>query len=253
MLLALDIGNTQISFGLFDGSTLRHHWRAETKASRTADEYASLLFPLLDHAGIGIESLTAVALCSVVPAADFSVKRFSKLYLKHEAFVVDAKAPGLRLNVDFPSEVGADRLANAAYATHHLKLPAVVVDIGTATTFDVVGEGGVYEGGIILPGMRVAVEALGLRTSKLPVVDLSFPPNVIGKNTISCIQSGILYGYVELIDGLLRRLEKELDRPTIVLTGGMGGLLRDRLAHKAEYLPNLTLEGIELLYRRARH
>lgn len=249
MLLAIDLGNTQTSFGIFADGRLKHHWRAETKASRTEDEHLSLLFPLLEHAGIKPSSLTAVALCSVVPSADYALESFSKKYLGKSAFKINHGIKGCKLNVDMPSEVGADRLANAAYAAKHLKLPAIVVDLGTATTFDVVTEGAVYEGGVILPGPKVAVEALGSKTAKLSVVDLKFPPSVIGKNTATCIQAGVLYGYVDLIDGLLDRTQKALKKDaTIVLTGGLANFLHDKLRHKTELLPNLTLDGIQILY-----
>lgn len=249
MLLAIDLGNTQTSFGIFESGQLKHHWRAETKPSRTEDEYLCLLFPLLQNAGLTPESIGAVALCSVVPSADDALESFSKKYLRRKVFKITHEVKGCRLNVDFPAEVGADRLANANYAAKHLPLPAIVVDMGTATTFDVVTEGAVYEGGVILPGPKVSVEALGSKTAKLSAVALQFPSSVIGKNTATCIQAGVLYGYVDLIDGLLARTEKALGKPaTIVLTGGLSPLLHDKLSHTTRLLPDLTLEGIEILF-----
>ena len=206
MLLVVDIGNSETSFGLFKNGKLQHHWRAETYVARTADEYAALLFPLLQNAGVSAEHWEGIALCSVVPAAEMALEDFCETYLKQRPFKVQSSVRlGFSINVDSPAEVGADRLANAAYAVRHLKLPAIVVDFGTATTFDVVSSGKVYEGGVILPGVRIAVEALSLKTSKLPLIDLKFPPSVIGKNTIDCIRGGILYGYCDSIDGLLER------------------------------------------------
>jgi len=252
VLLAVDIGNTQTSFGVFDEGRLIGHWRAETKPSRTADEYGALLFPLMQHAGLGGVAWSGIALCSVVPPAEYSFELFCKNYLRQLPFRVNVDLDlGFTLNVQYPREVGADRLANAAYASAHLELPAIVVDFGTATTFDVISKEKVYEGGVILPGVRIALEALAGRTSKLTRVDLEFPQSVIGKNTTECIQSGILYGYCDLIDGLLSRASTEVTgRATIVLTGGLASLFQNRLKTASIYLPNLTLEGIELLYRR---
>lgn len=250
MLLAVDIGNSHTSFGVFEGSRLLHEWRAETKSSRTADEYASLLFPLFDHAKIRPETWQ-VSVCSVVPSANAALGVFSRVYLKADPFFVSWQSEtGCRLGIDFPEEVGADRLANAAYAASHLELPAVVVDLGTATTFDVISKDRVYSGGAILPGVRLAVEALGTKTSKLPIIELKMPDKVIGTNTIDCIRSGVLLGYCALIDGLLDRIEKELGtRFETALTGGFSELLHPGLKRRGKLLPRLTLEGTEILYR----
>jgi len=252
LLLALDIGNTQTSFGIFEESKLQHHWRAETKAPRTADEYAALLFPLLDHVGLKGVLWKGVAVASVVPPANHPFTQFARDYLRVEPFMINSGIDlGFRTNVDVPAEVGADRLANAAYAVKHLRLPAVVVDIGTTTNFDVVSEGGVYEGGAIIPGVRMGVESLGTRTAKLPIIDLQFPKSVVGKNTVECIRVGILLGYCVLIDGLLNRLHAELGKPyEVVLTGGLASMLQPHLKNKSCLLPNLTLDGVELLYAR---
>ncbi len=251
MLLAIDVGNSQTSYGLFRNETLLHHWRAVTQASRTADEHAAFLFPLLQQAVIPSSSIHHVALCSVVPNADYAHLVFARDYLKLPLFKIHSGIPfGCRLNVDTPGEVGADRLANAAYAVKYLKLPAIVIDLGTATTFDVISEGPSYEGGVIVPGLQMAVEALGVRTAKLPIVDLKFPQRVIAKSTIECIQSGVLYGYCDLIDGLIDRTLKELGKGgDIVLTGGVAPLLHKHLRTSTKLLPNLTLEGMFLIHK----
>lgn len=250
MLLAVDIGNTQTSFGVFENSQLKFHWRAETKHSRTSDEYGALLFPLMARAGLKESDWEGVVLCSVVPPAERSFEAFCQNYWDLEPFKIDYQLKlGFGIRVDVPAEVGADRLANAAYAAKHFTLPAIVVDFGTATTFDVVSKDSHYEGGVILPGVRIALEALSSRTSKLPLVEMGFPSSVIGKNTVQCIQAGILYGYCDMIDGLLVRTASELGAtPEIALTGGYGALLQPRLKAKAKLLPNLTLDGIELIY-----
>lgn len=252
MLLVVDVGNSQTSFGILEYQTWRHHWRVETKASQTADEYASFLFPLLDRAGLGRQTFEGIAICSVVPAVEDALESFCQDYFHLLPFKVHGGLElGFQLNVHTPGEVGADRLANAAYAVEKMKLPAIVVDFGTATTFDVVSADRVYQGGIILPGVRLGVQSLSAKTAKLPSIDLKFPRSVIGKSTVECIQSGILYGYCDLIDGLLTRLEKELGDPAeVALTGGLAFLFHGRLTHAAKFLPNLTLEGIELLFRR---
>lgn len=250
MLLAVDMGNSQTSFGIISENKFLYHWRAETKISRTAEEFAALLFPLLDHAGLRNVSWKAIVLCSVVPPAEHAFEQFCKHYLNQKVFKIHSElALGFGMGVSFPKEVGADRLANAAYAIRFLKLPSVVVDFGTATTFDVVSAKGIYEGGAILPGVRISIEALSSRTSKLPWVDLDFPQSVIGKNTAQCIQSGVLYGYCDMIDGLLTRVSKELgSNLDVALTGGLAFLFHERLKTETKLLPNLTLEGILALY-----
>jgi type III pantothenate kinase len=250
VLLALDIGNSQTSFGVFDGRKLLHHWRAETKVSRTSDEYAALLFPLLDHVGLKQGRWESVVVCSVVPSAEQSFEQFCQDYLKISPFKIHSRMDlGLVLNVEVPGEVGADRLANAAYASRRLQLPAIVVDLGTATTFDVVSKEKVYEGGIILPGVRMGAEALSHKTSKLPLVDIQFPASIIGKSTVECLRSGILFGYCEMMDGLLERLVHEVGQPCdVALTGGLSAMFHQRLRTRTKLLPDLTLEGAVLLY-----
>jgi type III pantothenate kinase len=250
MLLVLDIGNSQTSYGIFKKDKLLHHWRAETKISRTADEYAAFLFPLLDNAGLSKTDWEGIAICSVVPPVEENFEIFCETYLKRKPFKISSTIKlGFGLNVEVPQEVGADRLANCAYAIKHMKLPALVVDLGTATTFDVISTTPAFEGGIILPGVRMGAESLSRKTSLLPIVDVKFPPSVIGKNTITCIQSGVLFGYCDAIDGLLKRLLKELPGAEIALTGGVAPLFIENLSVKAKYLPNLTLEGTEILFR----
>lgn len=250
-MLAVDIGNTQSSFGVFEQSKLRYHWRGQTKGRGTSDEWASFFLPLLEHHRIQRTDFEAIALCSVVPTVDWAFETFCLDYFHIRPFWVH---PGIklsyRLGVDTPQEVGADRLANTEYAVCRMELPAVVIDMGTATTFDVVSREKVYGGGIILPGVTMGIEALGTQTSKLPLVELSFPKQVIGRNTIDCIRSGILYGYCDLIDGLIDRVNAEIGRPvSLALTGGVASLFHDRLRHKTQLIPDLTLEGIRLLHQ----
>lgn len=251
MLLAVDVGNTQTSYGVFKDSKLVHHWRGETKAVRSVDEYASFLIPLFQNVGVSFKDFEGVVICSVVPSCNFNLKKFAETYIEKEPFFIShANRSSFSMGVDTPAEVGADRLANTAYAVKHLSLPAIVVDLGTATTFDVITKDKVYQGGIILPGISMGAEGLSRKTSLLPLVDTDFPNSVIGKNTVTCIQSGILFGYCDAIDGLLQRIQNELKSPCeIVLTGGIAPLIHRHLRASTQFLPNLTLEGTEILYR----
>ncbi len=254
MLLVMDVGNTQTSYGVFEKSKLVYHWRGETKPVRTVDEYAGFLFPLLSYSKILAEQVEGIAISSVVPSCNFNLKKFCEVYLgKEPFFVTHLSRASFSISVDNPTEVGADRLANTAYAVKNLELPAIVVDLGTATTFDVVSEKKAFEGGIILPGIAMGAESLSRKTSLLPLVPTDFPKKVIGKNTVNCIQSGILFGYCDAIDGLLERLQSEMGkRCQIALTGGMAPLIHPHLKNRTQILPNLTLEGIEILYQENR-
>ncbi|MBY0370030.1 type III pantothenate kinase [bacterium] len=251
MLLAVDIGNTQTSLGAFEGEQLLFHWRIETRSSRTADEYASLLFPLFAQRGLSGESWKGIALCSVVPSVDGQFMDFCRRYLGQDPVRIHSALPlGFSMNLATPHEVGADRLVNVAYAIRKLPLPCIVVDFGTATTFDFISEDLVYQGGAIVPGLWMGAEGLGGKTAKLPVIDLAFPASVIGKSTVECIQSGLLYGYCALIDGMLSRIESECGKPChVALTGGLSSLFAGRLEHECQILPDLTLEGIRILYQ----
>ncbi|MEZ4750571.1 MAG: type III pantothenate kinase [Bdellovibrionota bacterium] len=249
MFLALDIGNSETTIGVFDEAALVAQWRLETGAARSADQIAAFLYPLFQHHKIE-GPWTGMAICSVVPTARRGLKEFATRYLKLEAFEVTPKVRlPFALNVHEPDTVGADRLANAAYAAAHLTLPAIIVDCGTATTLDVVTAEGGYEGGVILPGVGLSFESLSRKTSQLSLVESEFPKRVIGKSTKECIQAGILFGYCDQINGLLRRTQEEIGVPcTTVLTGGYASIFEGRIEN-AKVSPTLTLEGIQLLYQ----
>lgn len=251
MLLAVDIGNSQTSFGVFSGNQLLHHFRAQTQLFKTSDQVASFLLPLFAHHQIGLLDFEGVAICAVVPPMEEVVAQFSQNYLQQDPFKVSAKScVGFTLNVENPSEVGADRIANSAYAVQNLSLPAVVIDLGTATTLDVVTDDKQYQGGVILPGVSMGIESLSRKTSLLPLVDKVFPEKVIGKNTMTCIQSGTVLGYCDLLDGLLTRIQAELKQEvSVTLTGGIAPLFRQKLKTPHDYFPHLTLEGTLLLYQ----
>lgn len=251
MLLALDIGNSQTSFGIFLGEKLLHHFRAQTQVLRTPDQVAAFLLPLFQHFHLNINELKGVAICSVVPPVEEVLVQFCRDYFKKDPFKVTAQScKGFSLNVETPSEVGADRIANSAYASYKLRLPAVVIDLGTATTLDVITKDKCYQGGVILPGVSMGIESLSSKTSLLPLADLIFPEKVIGKNTMTCIQSGVLWGYCDVLDGLLKRISDELkSEVSVTITGGVAPLFIQKLKIPHVFLPHLTLEGTLLLYQ----
>ncbi len=252
LLLCLDIGNTHVVIGGYDGETLLHHWRVQTEHERTEDEYAVTLLSLLSFAGVQPEDIRAVALCSVVPPLTSTFITIAEKFLGLTPFVIDAtKDTGVQIRVDNPAEVGADRIANTAAVVHRYGGPACVVDFGTATTFDLVSREGAFIGGAIAPGLGVAADALVRRTAKLPRVALEPPPSPIGTNTVHAMQSGIIWGYVGLMEGLIRRFADILGADMkVIATGGWA----DKMARLSPYIqhvdPWLTLEGIRLIYER---
>lgn len=253
MLLAVDIGNSQTTIGLVKDGAIEKDWRLETSAFRTSDEYASLLLPLLQHAGYYEPGWNAVGLCSVVPSASRSFSSFCDKYFGMKPLQIHNGLDfGLTsVNVHFPQEVGADRLVNSAYAVKYLELPAIVVDFGTATTLDVIGTERSYEGGVIIPGVELGLKALAHGTAKLTAVEIKAPPSVIGKNTPECIQSGLVYGYAEMLTGLIRRTEAELGQSaSVVLTGGIAPLYDKHIALPHSHVPHLTLLGIETIHQK---
>jgi type III pantothenate kinase len=262
MLLAIDIGNTNIVIGLYDNDPrtevgpprlgLRRHWRLDTRVSRTGDEYAavfSALFALARHA---LTDVTAVIVSSVVPPALAPVERFCRDHLGREPMVV---GPGIKTGISIlyenPREVGADRIVNAVAAHARWPQGAIVVDFGTATTFDVVTPKGEYAGGIIAPGLTVSADALYSRTAKLPRVEITRPRSAIGKNTVASIQSGLVFGYAGLVDSLVKRIRDEIDfAPRIVATGGLAPLVAAETSTIDECDDMLTLDGLRLIYAR---
>jgi type III pantothenate kinase len=262
MLLAIDIGNTNIVLGLYETRTagaeprmgLRSHWRLDTRTSRTGDEYAALLIPLFSLAGHVLGDVSAVIVSSVVPPALSPVERFCRDHLGREPLIV---GPGIKTGIailyENPREVGADRIVNAVAAHARWSQGAIVVDFGTATTFDVVTPKGEYAGGIIAPGLTVSADALYSRTAKLPRVEIARPRTAIGKNTVASIQSGLIFGYAGLVDALVTRIRAEIDfSPRIVATGGLATLVAGETSTIEECDDMLTLDGLRLLYDRNR-
>ena len=250
MLLAIDIGNTNIILGVFEGEELRATWRMATGIDRTTDEYTALLLNLLQQQGLGTPDIKEVALCSVVPPLTATFEQLFQQYFHIPPLVVGAGVKtGVRIRMDNPKEVGADRIANAAAAHHLYSGPIIIVDLGTATTFDTVSKEGDYLGGAIAPGISTASEALFIRAAALPRVELVPPKHTIGTNTIAAMQSGIVFGYVGLIEGMVARIQQELGEKTkVVATGGYAELIAKETAVIDVVNLNLTLIGLRLIY-----
>ncbi len=250
MFLAIDIGNTNITLGIYKGETLGPRWRLSTVHERMPDEYGLQLVGLFDHAGLKLDDVTAVAMASVVPPLTGTWAQMCRAYLKREPLVVDAGVKtGVRILIDEPRQVGADRIVDVAAAHKLYGGPACIVDFGTATTFDAVSADGDYLGGAIAPGIGIAADALFHRASKLPRVDLVRPPSAIGKNTVHAMQSGLLFGYVGLVEGLVARFRAQLGPAMKVIgTGGLAELLAKETDAIQIVAPWLTLDGLRMIY-----
>lgn len=253
MLFVIDVGNTNTVLGCLVGNEVPHHWRIST-TPRTTDELGLLLLSLLRHDGIAESDLEGVIVSCVVPSVLYAIEKASRRYLKHEPMVVGRGIKtGMRVRTDNPREVGADRIVNAVAAFEEHGGPLVVVDFGTATTFDCVTAEGDYVGGAIAPGIGISADALFQRTAMLPRVELDRPVKAIGTNTVSSMQSGIYWGYVGLVDGLARRCKEELGgQVRCVATGGLSNLVGRACAEIDLVDEHLTLKGLRLLWERNR-
>jgi len=250
MLLAVDIGNTDIAFGVFDGEELRATSHMATIIHRRADEYAALLLNLLPHQDLKTTDIKEVALCSVVPPLIAPFRELFQRYFHISPLVVEPGIKtGVRICMDNPREVGADRIVNAAAAHHLYGGPIIITDFGTATTFDTVSKEGDYLGGAIAPGIVIAAEALFTQAAMLPRVELARPEHVIGTSTIAAMQSGIIFGYVGLIEGMVARIQRELgEKAKVIATGGYAELIAKETSTIDIVNPNLTLLGLRLIY-----
>ncbi len=256
MLLAINANNTNTVFSVWDGEALKGAWRAATDARRTADEYVVWLDHLLGLEGLARRDLDGVIVASVVPEANFNLLTLCRRYCNSEPLLVGE--PGVVLGakalVDRPEEVGADRLVNTVAAHDRFKGPLVVVDFGTATTFDVVDKDGNYCGGVIAPGINLSLTALHMAAAKLPSVTIQRTDRVIGKHTVACMQSGLFWGYIGLVEGLVTRIKQEFGAPmAVVATGGLAPLFNGATAVIEHTDPNLTLWGLRLIYERNRN
>ncbi len=253
MLLAVDIGNTNVVIGLFAGTHLRTRWRLTTARHRMPDEWWVQLVTLSQSEGLCLDAVEAIAIASVVPSLTAVFSELALQRLQREPFVVNgALDVGLALQVDYPAEVGADRICNALAAVEAYGAPVIVVDFGTGTTFDVVDPTGAYVGGAIAPGIVVAFEALTQRAARLYTVALEAPTRTIGRNTRESLQAGTVIGYAELVRGLIRRIQEELGQPApVIATGGLAPLVAPLVPEFRAIEPDLTLHGLRLAYERA--
>lgn len=254
MILTVDVGNTNIVMGVFDGDKLVVNWRISTHHHRTADEYGMLLNNLFSHVQIDLHRIDGTIISSVVPSAVLPLEKMAHKYLHLKPLII---GPGIRtgmnIHYDNPREVGADRIVNGVAAYERYGGPLIVVDFGTATTFDVISAKGDYMGGVIAPGIGIATEALFQRAAKLPRVEMIKPRQVIGKNTISSMQSGIFYGFVGQVDGIINRIKQEVGQEILVVaTGGLAELIYGESQQIEKINLLLTLEGLRIIYERNR-
>ena len=255
MLLAIDLGNTNTVFGVYEGDKLVMHWRLSTQKERTVDEYGILLRNLFALEKIDAKRIRRVIIASVVPPLDPVLNEMVSAYFSVKATFVTHKNAGIPVLYDDPREVGADRIVNAVAVLHKYGKPAIVVDFGTATTFDAITSDGEYRGGVIAPGIVISAQALYEHAAKLPRIEIQKPPNVIGTSATTSMQSGLFYGYVALVDGVITRMKRELGSSTRVIgTGGQAPFISQETKLIEAVDPNLTLDGLQLVASRlSRH
>jgi len=249
MLLVLDVGNTNTTLGVYDGEALTHSWRLNSERQRTVDEYGIMCRTLLQLAGLDSSAIDSIAISSVVPPLDFTLYKMSEVYFHIDPLFVNATNAGMPVLYDDPQEVGADRIVNEVAALSKYGGPCVVVDFGTATTFDAISRDGEYMGGIIYPGIQISADALFQRAARLRNTEIRRPDKLIGTNPAASIQSGLYYGNVAVVDGVLKRMVEELGADTrVIATGGLAPLI----ARGSELIetvdPNITLEGLRIIH-----
>lgn len=252
MLLAVDVGNTEIVLGVFQGDDLRHTWRLSTRAESTSDELALQLAGLLEHRDLELRrDVTGMCVASVVPDLTGALREMAEGYLSFRpVFVGPGTRTGVPILTDNPREVGADRVVNALAAFRRFGGPSIVVDFGTSTNFDVISTKGEFVGGVIGPGIQVSAASLVSRTARLPRVELTAPPSVIGTNTVECIQSALVFGTAEMVDGIVGRIRAEIGEATTIATGGLAPVVIPHCRTIQHHEPWLTLEGLRLVHER---
>jgi type III pantothenate kinase len=252
MLLAIEQGNTNTLFAIHDGNEWTAQWRSSTESSRTADEYAVWLMQLVHLQGLTLDSFKACIISSVVPQSIFNLRNLSRRYLKVEPLVIGDNAElGVEVRIEKPSEAGADRLVNAVGGFMSYGGPLIIIDSGTATTFDVVGADGAFEGGVIAPGVNLSMQALHTAAAKLPRVAIQRPDRIIGKDTVGAMQAGVFWGYIGLIEGLISRIKEEYGQPMkVVATGGVVSLFEGATDAIDIFDGDLTIRGMLEIYRR---
>ncbi|WP_088105915.1 type III pantothenate kinase [Halalkalibacter urbisdiaboli] len=252
MILVVDVGNTNIVFGVYEGKELLHHWRIATSRQKTEDEYAMTLKAFFDHEGLTLNMIEGIIISSVVPPIMFSLEQMCKKYFHIQPMII---GPGIKtgLNIKYenPREVGADRIVNAVAAIQLYGSPLIIVDFGTATTYCYVNEEQQYLGGAIAPGISISTEALYTRASKLPRIEIAKPSQIVGKNTVHAMQAGIFYGYVGQVDGIVNRLKEQAKtNPTVIATGGLATLIAEETTSIDVVDRFLTLKGLQMIYEK---
>jgi type III pantothenate kinase len=255
MLLAIEQGNTNTLFAIHDGREWIAQWRASTESSRTADEYAVWLMQLVQLQGLSLDDFKACIISSVVPQSIFNLRNLSRRYLKVEPLVIGDNAElGIEVRIEKPSEAGADRLVNAIGGFMSYGGPLIIIDSGTATTFDVVGADGAFEGGVIAPGVNLSMQALHTAAAKLPRVAIQRPDRIIGKDTVEAMQAGVFWGYIGLIEGLISRIKQDYGHPMkVIATGGIVSLFEGATDAIDVFDGDLTIRGMLEIYRRNTH
>lgn len=252
MLLAIDTGNTNTLFAVHDGKDWRAQWRSATDMTRTADDYAVWLSQLMELNDLSLAEIDSCIISTVVPQSLFNQRNFARRYLNVEPYVIGENVDlGVQVRIPKPSEVGADRLVNAVGASHTWPGPLIVIDSGTATTFDIIGSDGSFEGGIISPGINLSMKALHEAAAKLPRVAIQRPTRVIGQDTVEAMQSGVFWGYIDLIDGLVERIKREYGQPmTVIATGGVASLFQGASRNIDHFDADITIRGLLILFDR---
>jgi len=252
MIAVVDVGNTNIVLGIYRGKELLHHWRLSTNRSSTVDEYGILIHNLFGYASLRMDAVEGVIISSVVPPLMRTIEELCVRYFRRTPHIVGPGVKtGLNIRYENPREVGADRIVNAVAGIEKYGTPLIVVDFGTATTFDYIDAGGSYLGGAIVPGIGISTEALYQRAAKLPRIELVKPRSVVGRNPVSSMQAGIIFGYAGQVDGIVRRIRKEFRvEPRVVATGGYAELIAGESETIETVDPLLTLEGLRMIYER---
>ncbi len=251
MLMVLDVGNTNTVLGIYFNEELLNHWRLTTERERTSDEYGILIRTLFGLGEVSDGTVTAIVISSVVPPARPALEEMGVRYFGIQPLFIEATMDlGMPVRYHPPADVGADRIVNAVAAYAQFGGPAIVVDFGTATTFDAISPQGEYLGGVIAPGIGISAEALFLRAARLPRVEIRPPSKIVGDSTVGSIQSGLYWGYAGLVDGILRRMKEDLENPYVVSTGGLAELISPACEEIDSVDRNLTLEGMRLVYER---
>ncbi|MBQ9625235.1 MAG: type III pantothenate kinase [Clostridia bacterium] len=250
MVLCLDVGNTNIKFGLFKGEELKHSWRMHSDILKTADDYGINVTSFFNRVGLDLHTVNGIIISSVVPAINYTLEHMCKLYFDIvPIFVGPGVKTGLNIRYDDAKDLGADRIVNSVAAFERFGGPLIVMDVGTALTFNVISQKGEFLGGAICPGIRIAMKSLATNTAQLPNVELIKPETAIGRSTTGCIQSGFFYGYVGMVDNMIEKLRQEvLGDVKIVATGGLVNLIADECKEHIEIDPVLTLTGLKMIY-----